>query len=118
MLPVRIRLRQPCLFLRTLAPVEQMYQAVRLENAPELLPGSWQCRACTYVNYPGRTVCEVCGAVNKQQQHQGKLCEISNHIFHLKNVQSIIKNALCLPSGRKHSQACLINRFHRVFVYN
>ncbi|XP_070186816.1 TNFAIP3-interacting protein 1-like isoform X1 [Littorina saxatilis] len=32
--------------------------------SPEHLPGAWTCVACTYINYPGRTVCESCGLVN------------------------------------------------------
>jgi DNA repair exonuclease SbcCD ATPase subunit len=30
-------------------------------SSPEHLPGAWKCRHCTYVNYPNRTVCDICG---------------------------------------------------------
>lgn len=46
----------------------QMSQLINRTGAatmsPEHLPGAWTCVSCTYVNYPGRTVCEMCGIVN------------------------------------------------------
>ena len=29
----------------------------------EMLAGAWSCSQCTYKNYPGRTVCEMCGYI-------------------------------------------------------
>ncbi|KAL5018891.1 hypothetical protein ScPMuIL_004613 [Solemya velum] len=39
----------------------------RAQNPPELLPGAWECHSCTYVNYPMRTVCEICGIVKNSE---------------------------------------------------
>ncbi|RUS88279.1 hypothetical protein EGW08_003981 [Elysia chlorotica] len=30
-------------------------------QGPEELPGAWTCPDCTYINYPDRTVCDICG---------------------------------------------------------
>ncbi|GFN83154.1 tnfaip3-interacting protein 1-like [Plakobranchus ocellatus] len=30
-------------------------------RGPEELPGAWTCPDCTYINYPDRTVCDICG---------------------------------------------------------
>ncbi|KAK3770731.1 hypothetical protein RRG08_011776 [Elysia crispata] len=30
-------------------------------QGPEEFPGAWTCPDCTYINYPDRTVCDICG---------------------------------------------------------
>ncbi|XP_059168714.1 uncharacterized protein LOC131950531 isoform X2 [Physella acuta] len=32
--------------------------------SPEHLAGAWKCKDCTYINYPNRTVCDICGYIN------------------------------------------------------
>uniref|UniRef100_A0A2C9LJK5 RanBP2-type domain-containing protein n=1 Tax=Biomphalaria glabrata TaxID=6526 RepID=A0A2C9LJK5_BIOGL len=31
---------------------------------PEYLAGAWTCKECTYINYPSRSVCDICGYRN------------------------------------------------------
>lgn len=42
--------------------IRTFYAANRPQNAPELLPGAWNCAKCTYKNHPTRIICEICGA--------------------------------------------------------
>lgn len=44
-------------------PPGPYYQANQAGKQIEYKVGSWSCNQCTYVNYPGRTVCEVCGYI-------------------------------------------------------
>ncbi|XP_005092559.2 uncharacterized protein LOC101862331 [Aplysia californica] len=32
--------------------------------SPEHLPNAWQCRECTFINFPERTICDICGWQN------------------------------------------------------
>lgn len=40
----------------------------RADRNLELIPGAWHCNQCTYTNYPGRTVCEMCGYIQSPSQ--------------------------------------------------
>ena len=44
-------------------PPAPYYQANQAGRQTEYKPGSWSCDQCTYTNYPGRTVCELCGYI-------------------------------------------------------
>ncbi|KAL8579376.1 hypothetical protein ACOMHN_026741 [Nucella lapillus] len=49
--------------------------------SPEHLPGAWTCSACTYINYPGRTVCESCGLVNTLRSHPDQFGFASHDMY-------------------------------------
>lgn len=42
--------------------IRTFYTANHPQNAPELLPGAWNCAVCTYKNHPTRVICEICGS--------------------------------------------------------
>ncbi|WAQ96510.1 TNIP1-like protein [Mya arenaria] len=47
-------------------PVLQM-PVTRDEPKMEHMQGAWSCKQCTYINYPRRTVCEICGYIQSPQ---------------------------------------------------
>ncbi|CAL1534202.1 unnamed protein product [Lymnaea stagnalis] len=48
---------------------QQVPKPITTGPGPPLVPaehlaGAWTCRECTYINYPNRTVCDICGCRN------------------------------------------------------
>lgn len=48
---------------------QQVPKPITTGPGPPLVPaehlaGAWTCRECTYINYPNRTVCDICGYQN------------------------------------------------------
>ncbi|KAL4239586.1 TNFAIP3-interacting protein 1 isoform X1 [Mactra antiquata] len=44
-------------------PPENYFRTSQAGKQTEFRAGAWTCGQCTYVNYPGRTVCEMCGYI-------------------------------------------------------
>ncbi|CAG5132025.1 unnamed protein product [Candidula unifasciata] len=47
------------------------------QSSPEHLPGAWMCKHCTYINYPNRTVCDICGFTSTSGESLGMADSIS-----------------------------------------
>ncbi|GFR97254.1 hypothetical protein ElyMa_006319400 [Elysia marginata] len=53
-------------------PLSTLYSsqfAIGHRRGPEELPGAWTCPDCTYINYPDRTVCDICGLTKTLDGH-------------------------------------------------
>ncbi|BFZ02745.1 hypothetical protein BsWGS_05784 [Bradybaena similaris] len=72
------------------------------QNSPEHLPGAWKCKHCTYINYPNRTVCDICGYTNSSAESLGMADSISGRSelqsrgedMRWKNAEDIVVDAL------------------------
>lgn len=64
-------------------PPAAYYQANQAGKQSEHRTGSWSCMQCTYVNYPGRTVCEMCGYIQSPStNHEFNYRQIGNDTLH------------------------------------
>lgn len=57
-------------YQQVVSPPAPYYQANQAGKQTEYKVGSWSCNQCTYVNYPGRTVCELCGYIQSPSAGQ------------------------------------------------